>query len=77
MIKVANFAVTNARFLKELIQGFDIYAVIHHEQLGLDATTSYRVYPCGNKYFRAVTADLRLSSSDAILDIDGLMFLCS
>lgn len=69
MIKVAKFAVRKARILKELMQGLDFSAVIQPEQLGLDATTCYRGSPSGNKYLRAVMADLPLSPSDAILDI--------
>lgn len=69
MIKVARFAVRKARILKEFMQGLDFSAVIHPEQLGLDATTSYRGSPSGNKYLKAVMADLPLSPMDAILDI--------
>jgi len=69
MISVAKLAVRKVRILKERVQGLDFSAVIQPEHLGLDGNTVYRGSPSCNKYLHAISANLPLRPSNAILDI--------
>lgn len=69
MILVTKFAIRKLRIIMERVKGLDFSAVIKPEELGLDGQTVYRGSPSGNKYLKAVLADLPITPSDNILDI--------
>jgi SAM-dependent methyltransferase len=51
------------------LRGLDFLSVLEPEQVGLDAASSHRSSPSGNRYLNAALRRLGIGSRDAIIDV--------
>ena len=55
--------------LWEMLHGLDFTAQVYPHATCLDPATAYKSSPSGNKYLEAVLNDLKITSTDAIIDV--------